>query len=350
MQAEITDLQYFWKKKIIVSYCLSVLVFLIHCTSFLKYENLPHWVKVFSDFFQRIITPVAVPLFMIIAGALFFRDYSHKLYYSKIKRRFFSLFLPFVLWNFINMSFHIVSSVFLSQYFTGRKTFEFSVQNITEGILHYKYNMPFWFVFALCIFSVCAPIFDLIMSRKAIGIGAIVVLWLLASIWNIGIPTPFFYNKTCIIYFMAGAFIGKYYFGAFSRRSTFSHYLGSLFCVLLCWIYYAMICCRVISKETLIEVPLLTIASLSVWRLFDIVSDNIKEYPFMSHAFWVYALHTNISAIVSTVFLILLPRDAVASVLNFVLTIFVSLIIIEIICIIIKKLLPGAYTLLSGGR
>ena len=149
---------------------------------------------------------------------------------------------------------------------------------------------------------------------------------------------------------MAGAFIGKYHFDVFSRRSSFSHYLVSMLFVLLCWLYYAMVCCRVISKETLVEVPLLITASLSTWRLFDIVSDVIKEYPFMSHAFWVYALHTNICAIVSTVFLLLLPHNAAASVLNFVLTVVVTLIIIEVICYIIKRISPGVYKLLSGGR
>ena len=54
---------YFWKKKVIVSYVLAILVFWIHSSSFANYGELTGWISIIQIFFQKIITPVAVPLF-----------------------------------------------------------------------------------------------------------------------------------------------------------------------------------------------------------------------------------------------------------------------------------------------
>ena len=138
----------FWNKKIIVSYILSVLVFWDHCSTFENYDS-NAVLRFVSSLFSHSIGRIAVPLFFIIAGVAFYRDYTDGKYVDKLKSRIRSLVIPFLLWNIINMAFEIVASTFFSQYFVGREKIVLTLPNIMFGIFHYQYNRPFWFILFL---------------------------------------------------------------------------------------------------------------------------------------------------------------------------------------------------------
>ena len=344
------DTDYVWKKKVIVSYSLSILVFWIHCSTFANYEPLPLWVKTIAVFFKDVITPVAVPLFMIISGALFYRNYSKIQYCSKIKKRFYSLFIPFILWNSINMLFLIIATAFLSQYFIGREPFVFSTVNIVEGIFRFKYNIPFWFVFDLIIFTIIAPLFYFIICRKKIAICAIVLIYLYNSMYETRLSELFFFNKRFVIYYMVGAYVGRYAFNDFIKKSTYKTSFMCFLCLLVVWAYYTAVSFKIIQNPYFLNVPVLLFACYCIWNVFDALCDTIELKPFMTHSLWVFALHTNISAIITKLLYIILPKTAVFSLLNFMVTTVLTLITIELIYISTEKAFPMACRLLSGGR
>ena len=63
-----------------------------------------------SYFFSRSITQFAVPMFFMMSGITFFKDYSDKKYLAKIKARLFTLVIPYLLWNTIWMLWEIFTS------------------------------------------------------------------------------------------------------------------------------------------------------------------------------------------------------------------------------------------------
>ena len=79
----------FWKKKEFVSFISSILVLFIHSyfaqditsDSFISVVN-----HKFSFFFSRSITQFAVPVFFMLSGISFFKDYNNKKYLKKIKK------------------------------------------------------------------------------------------------------------------------------------------------------------------------------------------------------------------------------------------------------------------------
>ncbi len=80
----------FWRKKEAVSFLLSILVFLTHISTFFNYRNIgqiSQFEEKFWHFASNCITQFAVPLFFIISGAQFFRDYSKETYVPKLKKR-----------------------------------------------------------------------------------------------------------------------------------------------------------------------------------------------------------------------------------------------------------------------
>lgn len=88
---------------------LACLVVIIHCK--LSEDNLmPQWdsmtgndfAKGIQIIFSSIISGVAVPIFFIISGYYFYYCKNRKeKYIDKLKKRFRSLFLPYILWNTI---------------------------------------------------------------------------------------------------------------------------------------------------------------------------------------------------------------------------------------------------------
>ena len=160
---------FFWKKKEFISFLLSILVFFIHSyfaqeitdTSFISVVN--HKV---SYFFSCSITRFAVPMFFMMSGITFFKDYNNKKYLAKIKARLFTLVIPYLLWNTIWMLWEIFTSYsFLSKLATS-EPYPLTITSILKGIFFYNCNIPFWFIFDLIIFSFLAPIVFLIIKTS----------------------------------------------------------------------------------------------------------------------------------------------------------------------------------------
>lgn len=94
-----------------LKFILIVLVVLIHCTvSECKTQGMTviverntfpvYWLTM--EFLSNIFARLAVPLFFFISGYLFFlktNKFSLKECFSKLKKRFNTLFIPYALWN-----------------------------------------------------------------------------------------------------------------------------------------------------------------------------------------------------------------------------------------------------------
>lgn len=106
----------------------------------------------------------------------------------------------------------------------------------------------------------------------------------------------------------------------------------------------------IIHNMPLLEIICLTIMALSVWKLSDIIVPHVKEKEFMNHYFMVYAMHINISAVITKVFFIICPKSIYMALPNFIITTIATLIIIEICCMLLKKYFSSIYIILSGAR
>lgn len=171
---ELYDDKSFWNKKVTVSYILAVLVFFIHHSSYGQYTYDDGIVSSVCQILSRLwpsVAQVAVPLFMIIAGALFFRNYEQKLYPNKLKKRAKSLLIPYLTWNTLSMLFNMAATLFLAKYFVARQPFEFTAESILKSIFCYQANGQFWFVADLMMYIVLAPVLYVFIHNKLVGGG-----------------------------------------------------------------------------------------------------------------------------------------------------------------------------------
>lgn len=123
--AKDANMNYYWKKKTIVSFILSIFVVFIHMSSFSQYKyeaaNCYTIVNFCKLFMKQSFVLIAVPLFFIISGATLFRNYKPSEYKNKLIMKAKTLLVPFICWNILNMLFSIITSYScISNYFIGR--------------------------------------------------------------------------------------------------------------------------------------------------------------------------------------------------------------------------------------
>lgn len=125
------------------------------------------------------ICQVAVPTFFLISGFLFFQNLSNwnwKVWKGKIKRRVFTLLVPYLLWNCIRLCFnasingyHIyhrqgIDSALL--WLKGQVTpMIFWAMENTNCPIH----TPFWFIRDLIVMVCISPLYFLLMRKRLLG-------------------------------------------------------------------------------------------------------------------------------------------------------------------------------------
>lgn len=344
----------FWKKKELASFILSILVFFIHTSSFARYGNGDGFVSLFNGkmefMLKNAITRFAVPMFFMLSGISFFRGYDNSKYFGKLRSRIFTLLIPYLLWNTIWMLFEIACSyTFLSNFFAGREQISLTVANILKGIFFYQYNVPFWFVLDLILFSFVAPLVHVMVRNKYVGIAAISLFTVLEE-FGIGLPASVFYYPLSIVFFLMGALIGEHYFDVASGKAGKGiRYFSVAFLVT----YIAL---KTLFPnqhhpfQTISQVAVFTLAAFALWNVLDSFIDRIKPKKIYSRSFAVYAMHFNIATVMTSLVFLCLPKNGWMALPNFVITVLLTLILINFICSFLEKNLPKVYSILMGNR
>lgn len=306
--------------------------------------------RVASVFFKRTITIPAITLFFILSGVAFFRNYDKAMYCHKLKARIKSLLIPFLIWNVVWMIFEIITSYsFISAYFLGREKFELTVSNVLTAIFHYGCNGPFWFVFELFFFVIITPVIDKAIKNKYVGLFVVITLIILAE-FNIGLPSPLFYSKHALAYYILGGVVGRHYFEKFRVKSGKKIQVCSVLSLLCCFAYKYTYAYLGYEYPLIIDKAAIVLSAISFWYAMDIVIDRIKLRDFYSYSFAVFAMHINVSAVVSKLWYLILPKTQYFAIPNFVLTLVTTLGIINLFCLALRRFLPKTYSVLMGER
>ena len=327
---------YFTLKKERTMFLLSILVFTIHISTLKNYDlssdlgQVVMGIKTFITAFAR----MAVPLFMIISGALFFKSYSYDKTGYKIKSRIHTLFIPYLAWNTIWMCFEFFrSNTSISRFFVGREIAQITIPNILEGIFLRKYNMPFWFIFDLMLFTLISPLTYTFLKNKKVGFFSLCAI---AVIIEMGVLPKFSYLFYCI-----GAYIGIHYFDQFHSQNKRSVRILSAIIVVAFTILKALN--NVIADSYVI----LSISAVALWIVADIVVGK-KNYKFEKTSFLIFAMHINVGAVITKLLYLIFPKNEIFAPINFVLTILFTVGFIYIFQIIINEKFPKIRKILCG--
>lgn len=253
-----------------------------------------------NQLFSQIIGRIAVPLFYLMSGYLFFykTDFNISTYKRKLNSRIKSLLIPYLFWNvaFIVVYFIVNRIPYISSFFHNNA--EYSIKYFIEslwgkpdeaGTMTYPIAYQFWFIRDLIVVILFTPIlFKLLKITRCLGI---VILGLC---WYLGLTIPYIgiygFSTTAFFFFSLGAY--------FSIRKknivTISKELG----------FYSYILYLIVASADLFTIGLEIhpyihklgimigiIASLNI-TAYLIEKKNFNPNTFLSKAsFFVFAIH-----------------------------------------------------------
>ncbi|RZK71485.1 MAG: hypothetical protein EOO85_20005, partial [Pedobacter sp.] len=157
--------QYLSLKIKYISFVLMILVVILHAYNLNQYDNRESFLG-FSEFVQVLfgsgIASVAVPLFFLISGYLFFFsfDTESKPFGEKIIRRFHTLVIPYLitsLWGLF-VFFALQSLPYSSGYFNSGLIRDFSFNQLISTLFLHPMSYPLWFIKDLFVMTILSPV------------------------------------------------------------------------------------------------------------------------------------------------------------------------------------------------
>ena len=335
-----------WEKKTKVSYILSIFVLLIHfypTQNFVFRSELNLQLNTGLRVLLRDVVAVhAVPLFFIMSGYFFFRNFEPAKYPEKMKSRFKSLVSPYLSWNIIMVFWQIFYPIINKS--TTNEKYTITVKNLVNSIIFYGANFQFWFLFYLIIFVILSIPIWYILKNRYLVVFFILVVWLLRVNLIINDRTV-----QSILFFCTGAYLAIYNKKFFEEVN----YKLSLICSI---IFGAIVLIKFAEKmqgrdfSWYLETGLLFVATVCLWKVFDFIIKGIPTKKFMHHFFAIYALHPLISVIVSILIWKIWYKNEWTAFLYVVVCVGITLAVIELICIIMEKISRRFFNIIMGQR
>lgn len=160
-----------------------------------------------SQFWSQGVAAIAVPLFFVMSGYLFFYGggWSLAIYREKLHRRVHTLLMPYLFWNIALFAafFAVQSAGFLASanvYYPSRTIWENAAHIL--GLTPYPVAFQFWFIRDLILLVVFSPLIYVALRVLHVWLlTALAALWALA-LWPVAIP-----GIESLLFFSAGALL-----------------------------------------------------------------------------------------------------------------------------------------------
>lgn len=322
-------------------------------------DNMPMFYYV-STFISNVISRIAVPLFFLMSGYLFFykvETFNNGTYLLKLKKRFKSLLIPFIFWTTALLCiFYILSHLpFTSNFFaTKNYTLEYVISSYwaqespTSGMT-YPLAYQFWFIRDLIVCVIISPILYYIVSKtKVWGIIFIGTAWF----FNLSIPYLGFrgFSTAAIFFFSLGAWVStrKLNIIVISRELKFFGFSYPIIAI-----------ADLLTKNYVFNAYIHNLGIISgIIFCFLLVSyllenNKIKSIPLLSSAsFFIFAIHDPwlLRTIKKILYMVIRPEsDLMLTLLYFIAVILVIIISVGIYYAL-KNLTPRFTSIITGGR
>jgi surface polysaccharide O-acyltransferase-like enzyme len=177
-------------------------------------EHVDFAVSFVRNLISQGIARVAVPMFFLMSGYLFFQGYdgSMRAYRRKLQKRVRTLLVPFLLWNTATLMVYSAGEAipatriyFANKYWPPVRSFTLlDYANAFLGLTtKYTMSFQFWFIRDLMVLALLAPLFYLLRRRLT----AIPLLLALFGLWLTGTWPLVFPADEAILFFGAGAYL-----------------------------------------------------------------------------------------------------------------------------------------------
>lgn len=305
-------------------------------------------VNSFVQIYINRFTDIAVPFFFIISGYLFFYDFKIEDIFKKWKKRFFSLFIPYILWNILLIAFFLIIQnwEWVAQ-FSNYDRISLKLVKLVPLITTNPIVGQFWYIRDLMIFILLSPLLYLLFRNKYIALFLIAVLLYL---WK-PVDTSLFSSEG-VLFFTIGGFLG---YQKIDLQINISK--SAILLTFLLWVCLKTVLILPLEKGVLLMqlIPKISIliGIFFIWTSADLLIKKFSQSRILllsSFSFFIYAFHTPLIKIFYKIMLSIFPESQLTGLLVF----FISPIIIVLISLMaakgLKSIFPWFYNLLTGNR
>lgn len=337
-------------------YILMVLVIILHSDpSFLYTFDKPEWYNIIISLI-KIIADASVPIFILFSGYLQgCKDYKYTIL---LRKRFFSLVIPYLLWSLLAILFYqsfkfLASNIsFFSNFMTSKEnlSYKWNTMDYFKSLTYYFNDRPlknpfvqqFWFIRDLFIYIVISPILKpLIKKIPMLYFGVLLFLY----IFNINIY--FTVSTRLFFYYSIGLFFGfkGYSFFDLSDRYSYIEYLG-LF--ILFWLSSYFLNFNLDVLLTLVIV-LIFLKSTSLLISNELVYSKLESLS--KYSFFIFSIHMPfVTDIIMKLNYKLFSHNPFSMLLQYFINILLVTFITTTIGYLLKKIFPKVYKILCGSR
>lgn len=336
----------FRKRITLLKFILSVLVVCIHARNISEYAvlgetTLGKGIAFFENIFSANIGAFAVPGFFLISGFLLYRNWEGNCL-KKLKSRFFSICIPYFVWNVLYfLFFFVVSKLPYIGEAINTKPEPITLSYILEVIFLHKMASHMWYMENLIIYVAVAPILYYILKHKIVGI--IFLITLLVCAPYISIVTPGL-GDGALFLFCIGGFLALHCEEIIIKGAIASFGVNVLLFACAFGMYYIPI------ENIYYSIVRTLLGGVALYGLIcNIPEDKIKIFDFMKQTFFIYAMHIMVLDSIQKIIKILLPNIAIIALLNYLAAIVLTVVIILGVAAFLRRFLSPIYMLLCGG-
>lgn len=295
--------------------------------------------KYIQEVLTEEVTRIAVPIFFLISGYLFFinnEDCSWLFFRNKIKRRVKNLVIPYmilsivggILWAVIKGD-DVVSTVLCSV------------------LVSPKMFYQLWFLHDLIIMVFLSPLLYLILKKAPYMWAIVCYIWITGHCWNL----LNLLNCESLFFWGLGGIAALYYPRLaeynFRDRSGFILILSTLWIVLSFIITYT-------GRPYYIHGILLAIGIYAVWGIYDILFTRNDNHPQIlcvcEYSFFLYLFHEPILTGYKKLMLSCMEIDQYTSMAIYVTSPMLTILTVLSIGVYMKRHIPSIYYFITGNR
>lgn len=337
---------------------LAILVVILHTENLGFYPSLSDGsaisvlTKGLEWLLSKNIASIAVPSFFMISGVLFYRDFTLDKYPKKLKSRLFSLIIPYFLWNIFRfVLFFSLGKLGVTEKLFGAPRILCTRENVIDAIFFYKYNLGFWFMYQLVLFTILAPVIRALSKNKWVGLFVILALFGLTYTDILG---PILINNLnkrfilldCFTYYFIGAYVGTHFFDFVNKENGYT----KIFSIIGVILGQALNLLHIKTGLIIFNLFYLIISSISFWYLYDLLKVKPITKKLTTITFFIYALHGTILEFLQAIASAIFPETPAVALITYIAFPVIVLIILAGISIVLKKYVPKFFSIINGAR
>lgn len=300
----------------------------------------------FSELMTGQVTRVAVPLFFIISGYLFFYNipsFSLKIYLLKIKKRLKSLVIPYLFWSFVGLVMvRIVQIIIPGSFATYADITNYTVVQLLSAWLWNPIGTyQLWFVRDLFLCFLLSPLIYLVLKYlRELVLIPVLCLYFMGMQWGVSIES--------ICFVIIGSYMAMY------RKHMVMSITSRVSCCVIIGLFWIIFCAYAyFSSFYIIHCFGIIMGLFFFWIGYDClypkIPQNIKLDFLLKYSFFIYVAHEPLHTLVKGVFL-----KMGSSQLWLLCVYFVAPLLTIAICILggtlLSRYLPRCYSFVNGGR